>query len=48
MPVLRNALPGAPPLGVRADMFVFLWAEVAAVIGIALVTLDWARTGPRR
>ena len=48
MPVLRNALPGAPPLGVRADMFVFLWTEVAAVIGLALVTLDWARTAPRR
>jgi hypothetical protein len=48
MPVLRNALPGAPPLGVRADMFVFLWTEVAAVIGLALITLDWARTGPRR
>jgi hypothetical protein len=48
MPVLRNALPGAPPLGVRADMFVFLWTEVAAVIGLALVTLDWARSGPRR
>jgi len=48
MPVLRNALPGGPPLGVRADMFVFLWTEVAAVIGLALVTLDWARTGPRR
>jgi hypothetical protein len=48
MPVLRNVLPGAPPLGVRADMFVFLWTELAAVIGLALVTLDWARTGPRR
>lgn len=48
MPVLRNALPGAPPLGVRADMFVFLWTIVAAVIGLALVTLDWAQTGPRR
>jgi hypothetical protein len=48
MPVLRNALPGAPPLGVRADMYVFLWSELAAVIGLARVTLDWARTGPRR
>jgi hypothetical protein len=46
LPVLRNALPGAPPLGVRADMFVFLWTELAAVIGLGLVTLDWARTGP--
>src|SRR5262249_42692325 len=25
LPVLRNALPGSPPLGVRADMFIFLW-----------------------
>ena len=48
MPVLRNALPGAPPLGVRADVYVFLWSELAAVIGLARVTLDWARTGYRR
>jgi hypothetical protein len=31
LPVLRNALPGAPPLGVHADVFVFLWTELAAV-----------------
>ena len=48
LPVLRNALPGEPPLGVRADMYVFLWSELAAVIGLARVTLDWARTGPGR
>ncbi len=24
LPVLRNALPGSPPLGVEADMWVFL------------------------
>jgi hypothetical protein len=48
LPVLRNALPGAPPLGVQADVFVFLWTELAAVIGLALITFDWARTSPRR
>jgi hypothetical protein len=48
MPVLRNALPGGPPLGVSADMFVFLWTELAAVIGLALIALEWARTSPRR
>jgi hypothetical protein len=47
LPVLRNALPGAPPLGVRADMFVFLWTQLAAVIGLALVSFSWARAGPR-
>jgi Domain of unknown function (DUF4436) len=47
LPVLRNALPGGHPLGVRADMFVFLWTELAAVIGLGLVSFSWARAGPR-
>jgi hypothetical protein len=47
LPVLRNALPGSPPLGVQADMWVFLWAELAAVLALALVVFKWARTGPR-
>jgi Domain of unknown function (DUF4436) len=47
LPVLRNALPGAPPLGVRADMFVFLWTELAAVIALGFVVFSWARTSPR-
>ena len=28
LPVLRGILPGSPPLGVTADMWVFLWAEM--------------------
>jgi energy-converting hydrogenase Eha subunit E len=48
LPVLRNALPGQPPLGVQADMWVFLWAELAAVLALALVVYQWARAGPRR
>jgi Domain of unknown function (DUF4436) len=47
LPVLRNALPGAPPLGVHADMFVFLWTELAAVIALGMVVAIWARHGPR-
>jgi hypothetical protein len=43
LPSMRNILPGAPPLGVRADSIVFLWAEVAVVIGLALVVSAWAR-----
>jgi hypothetical protein len=46
LPVLRNALPGSPPLGVEADMWVFLWAELAAVLALALLVFKWARTGP--
>lgn len=48
LPALRNALPGAPPLGVRADLAVFLWAELAAVMSLALFVLSWARQGRDR
>jgi hypothetical protein len=47
LPVLRNALPGSPPLGVEADMWVFLWAELAAVLALALLVFKWSRAGPR-
>ena len=47
LPVLRNAMPGSPPLGVQADMWVFLWAELAAVLALALVVFKWAKAGPR-
>ena len=46
LPVLRNALPGSPPLGVAADMWVFLWTELAAVLSLALLVFKWAKTGP--
>ncbi|MEJ0096060.1 MAG: DUF4436 family protein [Methylocella sp.] len=47
VPALRTALPGAPPLGGRADMLVFLWAVLAAVIGLLLLIGTWAAEGPR-
>jgi hypothetical protein len=45
LPALRNALPGAPPLGVRADIFIFFWAELGAVIALCLYIAAWARQG---
>jgi hypothetical protein len=47
LPALRNALPGGPPLGVSADIFVFLWSELMAVAAITLLIFTWARSGPR-
>jgi Domain of unknown function (DUF4436) len=47
LPVLRSAMPGSPPLGVQADMWVFLWAELAAVLALALVVFKWVKAGPR-
>ena len=46
LPALRNALPGAPPLGVRADTLVFLWTEIAAAIALGLLVYAWSRNGP--
>jgi hypothetical protein len=45
LPALRSALPGAPPLGVRADALIFFWAELAAVIAVCLFVAAWARRG---
>jgi hypothetical protein len=46
LPVLRSALPGSPPLGVQADVWVFLWAELAVVLALALMVFQWATAGP--
>lgn len=47
LPAMRYALPGSPPLGVRADLLVFLWAELAVAIGLLLFVLAWVVGGPR-
>ncbi len=47
LPVLRNAMPGSPPLGVSADMWVFLWTELAVVLALVLIVFKWARSGLR-
>jgi hypothetical protein len=45
LPALRNALPGAPPLGVHGDILVFFWAELGAIISLCLIIAAWARRG---
>ncbi|MGC2045156.1 MAG: DUF4436 family protein [Pseudolabrys sp.] len=45
LPALRNALPGAPPLGVRADILIFFWAELGAIIALCLFIAAWAHRG---
>jgi hypothetical protein len=47
VPALRNVLPGAPPLGVGADDVVFLWTQLAVILGLTLFVATWARRGPR-
>jgi hypothetical protein len=47
LPILRNAVPGAPPLGVNADVFILLWAEIAALGGLTLFVTAWVQRGSR-
>jgi hypothetical protein len=47
LPILHNVLPGTPPLGVLADVWVFLWSEIAATIGLILFVTAWVQRGPR-
>jgi hypothetical protein len=44
--VLRNVLPGAPPIGVSADLAIFLWAEIAVIAGLSLLVTAWVKRGP--
>ena len=46
LPAFRNALPGSPPLGVEADLWVFLWTELAVILALALLVFRWVRSGP--
>jgi hypothetical protein len=46
VPALRGALPGIPPLGGHADVLVFVWVELAVIIGLTLFVITWARRGP--
>ncbi len=39
LPALRNAQPGAPPIGAFGDYVSFLWAEL--IVAIAAVSLIW-------
>lgn len=45
LPALRAALPGTPPLGVKADVLMFFWAELGAIIALCLFVAAWARRG---
>lgn len=47
LPILRNALPGEPPLGVRADIFVLLWTQIATIVGLSLCVGAWVQRGSK-
>ena len=43
LPLLRNYLPNAPPVGASIDIYVYLWVIVAAVTGLVMLVVAWIR-----
>ncbi len=43
LPLLRNHLPNAPPVGSSIDIYVYLWVIVGAVAGLLMLVTSWAR-----
>jgi len=43
LPLLRNYLPYAPPVGAAIDIYVYLWAIVAAVSAVTILVFAWLR-----
>lgn len=46
VPALRNAMPGAPPIGAWIDVLVFLWVIVLVIIAYLVVVATWIRKSP--
>lgn len=43
LPLLRNYLPGSPPIGAAIDIYLYLWLFVLAVISIVLLLVAWSQ-----
>jgi hypothetical protein len=43
LPLLRNSLPNAPPIGASIDILLFLWVLLAAMAAMILSAVTWTR-----
>jgi hypothetical protein len=43
LPLLRNYLPGSPPIGAAMDMYIYLWVFVFAVTSLTLMVIAWSQ-----
>lgn len=42
LPLLRNYLPGSPPIGAAIDIYLYLWVFVIAVGSLVLMLIAWS------
>ena len=43
LPILRNSMPNAPPIGIALDVYVFFWVLLTSVVAAALIAISWIR-----
>ena len=43
LPLLRNSLPGGPPIGANIDIFVFFWVLMAVLASAVTTAVTWIR-----
>jgi hypothetical protein len=41
LPAIRNSLPSSPPIGIRADFYVLLWAQTLVALSMVSMTVIW-------
>ena len=48
IPALRGIMPGAPPLGIHADVLILVWVQLAVILGLTLFVITWVHRGSSR
>jgi len=43
LPILRNSMPNAPPIGIALDVYVFFWVLLISVVAASLIAIAWIR-----
>ena len=43
LPILRNSMPNAPPIGIALDVYVFFWVLLIAVVAASTIAISWIR-----
>jgi hypothetical protein len=43
LPILRNSMPNAPPIGIALDVYVFFWVLLTSVVAASLIAIEWIK-----
>lgn len=41
LPILRNSMPNAPPIGIALDVYVFFWVLLMSVVSASMIAVAW-------